>query len=69
MSEKKNSNFPNLVCSFCGKSDREAKKLIAGPAVFICDECVELCNDILAEELKKEWYYRKFRQNAKTYGD
>lgn len=54
MSDKKNSNFPNLVCSFCGKSDREAKKLIAGPAVFICDECVELCNDILAEELKKD---------------
>jgi len=51
---KDKNNFPNLVCSFCGKSDREAKKLIAGPAVFICDECVELCNDILSEEIKKD---------------
>ncbi|MEI6092947.1 MAG: ATP-dependent Clp protease ATP-binding subunit ClpX [bacterium] len=46
--------FPNLVCSFCGKSQRDVRKLIAGPAVFICDECVELCNDILKEEIKKE---------------
>ena len=47
-------SFPNLVCSFCGKSQRDVRKLIAGPAVFICDECVELCNDILKEEIKKE---------------
>lgn len=40
----------NLNCSFCGKSQREVKKLIAGPSVFICDECVHLCNDIIAEE-------------------
>lgn len=46
--------FPNLVCSFCGKTQRDVRKLIAGPAVFICDECVELCNDILKEEIKKE---------------
>jgi len=43
-----------LRCSFCGKSQDEVKKLIAGPAVYICDECVELCNDIIAEENEKE---------------
>jgi ATP-dependent Clp protease ATP-binding subunit ClpX len=43
-----------LVCSFCGKSQREVKKLIAGPTVHICDECIELCNDIIAEEAEKE---------------
>ena len=40
-----------LYCTFCGKSQHEVKKLIAGPSVFICDECVELCNDILKEEI------------------
>src|SRR6201998_1493083 len=39
-----------LYCSFCGKSQHEVKKLIAGPSVYICDECIELCNDIIAEE-------------------
>ena len=39
-----------LYCSFCGKSQHEVRKLIAGPSVFICDECVELCNDIIREE-------------------
>jgi len=43
-----------LVCSFCGKSQKEVKKLIAGPTVYICDECIALCNDIIAEELKHE---------------
>jgi len=43
-----------LFCSFCGKSQGEVKKLIAGPAVYICDECVALCNDIIAEEVEKE---------------
>ena len=41
-----------LYCSFCGKSQHEVRKLIAGPTVFICDECVELCNDIIREESK-----------------
>ncbi|MFN9967305.1 MAG: ATP-dependent Clp protease ATP-binding subunit ClpX, partial [Lysobacteraceae bacterium] len=41
-----------LYCSFCGKSQHEVRKLIAGPSVFICDECVELCNDIIREELE-----------------
>ncbi|MCB0627727.1 MAG: ATP-dependent Clp protease ATP-binding subunit ClpX, partial [Saprospiraceae bacterium] len=41
-----------LYCSFCGKSQHEVRKLIAGPSVFICDECVELCNDIIREEMQ-----------------
>ena len=41
-----------LYCSFCGKSQHEVRKLIAGPSVFICDECVELCNDIIREEIQ-----------------
>ena len=44
----------NLSCSFCGKSQREVKKLIAGPTVYICDECIGLCNDIINEEVEKE---------------
>ena len=50
MSEKSNKNI--LYCSFCGKSQHEVRKLIAGPTVFICDECVELCMDIIKEESK-----------------
>jgi ATP-dependent Clp protease ATP-binding subunit ClpX len=41
-----------LYCSFCGKSQHEVKKLIAGPSVFICNECVDLCNDIIVEEVQ-----------------
>ncbi len=44
----------NLVCSFCGKSQDEVRKLIAGPTVYICDECIDLCNDIIAEECDQE---------------
>ena len=43
-----------LYCSFCGKSQHEVRKLIAGPSVFICDECVELCNDIIREEMQDQ---------------
>ncbi|WP_020675988.1 ATP-dependent Clp protease ATP-binding subunit ClpX [Geopsychrobacter electrodiphilus] len=46
----KDGQSPNLTCSFCGKTQEEVKKLIAGPTVYICDECIELCNDIIAEE-------------------
>ena len=42
-----------LYCSFCGKSQHEVRKLIAGPSVFICDECVDLCNDIIREEVEE----------------
>jgi ATP-dependent Clp protease ATP-binding subunit ClpX len=51
---KKRDDDANLSCSFCGKSQREVKKLIAGPTVYICDECIELCNDIIAEEYGTE---------------
>jgi ATP-dependent Clp protease ATP-binding subunit ClpX len=44
----------SLCCSFCGKSQKEVKKLIAGPTVYICDECIGLCNDIIAEEIERE---------------
>jgi ATP-dependent Clp protease ATP-binding subunit ClpX len=44
----------NLSCSFCGKSQREVRKLIAGPTVYICDECIKLCNEIIAEEADKD---------------
>ncbi len=51
--DKAESNGKLLHCSFCGKSQHEVRKLIAGPSVFICDECVELCNDIIQEELSE----------------
>ncbi|MCC5855949.1 MAG: ATP-dependent protease ATP-binding subunit ClpX [Idiomarina sp.] len=56
MTEKTGGNQQggkSLYCTFCGKSQHEVKKLIAGPSVFICDECVDLCNDILREEIKE----------------
>jgi len=57
MSEKNNKNI--LYCSFCGKSQHEVRKLIAGPTVFICDECVELCMDIIKEESKDTFVKNK----------
>ena len=51
MAEKKSGTEKLLYCSFCGKSQHEVKKLIAGPSVFICDECIELCNDIVRDEI------------------
>ncbi|HJV28157.1 MAG TPA: ATP-dependent Clp protease ATP-binding subunit ClpX [Aromatoleum sp.] len=51
MTEKKAGGEKLLYCSFCGKSQHEVRKLIAGPSVFICDECIELCNDIIRDEL------------------
>ena len=51
---KGDDNGKLLYCSFCGKSQHEVRKLIAGPTVFICDECVDLCNDIIEEEIKSE---------------
>jgi ATP-dependent Clp protease ATP-binding subunit ClpX len=47
-SNKKGGGY--LTCSFCGKGQDEVRKLVAGPMVYICDECIELCNDIVAEE-------------------
>jgi ATP-dependent Clp protease ATP-binding subunit ClpX len=51
--DDKNDDGKLLYCSFCGKSQHEVRKLIAGPSVFICDECVELCNDIIREEMQE----------------
>ncbi len=51
--DKSDDNGKLLYCSFCGKSQHEVRKLIAGPSVFICDECVELCNDIIREEVQE----------------
>ena len=53
MSDNKENDGKILICSFCGKNQHEVRKLIAGPSVFVCDECVELCNDIIKEELQE----------------
>ena len=53
MSRREHHNG-NLSCSFCGKGQREVRKLIAGPTVYICDECIRLCNDIIAEEAERD---------------
>ena len=54
MERRRDESSGNLCCSFCGKSQKEVKKLIAGPTVYICDECIALCNDIIAEEVEKD---------------
>ena len=57
MSKDKKDDQDNgklLYCSFCGKSQHEVRKLIAGPSVFVCDECVDLCNDIIREEMQEK---------------
>ena len=50
MADKDKKGTETLYCSFCGKSQHDVKKLIAGPSVFVCNECVALCNDIIQEE-------------------
>ena len=57
MASKKSTEGRELCCSFCGKSQKEVRKLIAGPSVYVCDECVELCNEIITEEFEREDYY------------
>ncbi len=52
--DKKDDSGKLLYCSFCGKSQHEVRKLIAGPSVFVCDECVDLCNDIIREEIQEK---------------
>ena len=54
MDRRRDDTHGNLQCSFCGKSQKEVKKLIAGPNVYICDECIGLCNDIIAEEVERD---------------
>ena len=52
---KRNERGPGtLVCSFCNRTQEEVRKLIAGPSVYICDECIDLCNDIIAEEVDQQ---------------
>ena len=61
MSDKNSKDDDKLLyCSFCGKSQHEVRKLIAGPSVYVCDECVELCNDIIKDELQ---------DNTSSFGD
>ncbi len=52
--QRKDDSNDDLLCSFCGKSQDEVKKLIAGPSVYICDECIQLCTEIIAEEYSQE---------------
>ena len=54
MSSDKNKSDKLLYCSFCGKNQHEVRKLIAGPSVFVCDECIALCNDIISEEVQSD---------------
>ena len=49
-----NNKDTKLTCTFCGKGQEDVRKLIAGPSVYICDECVDLCNDIIEEEVKSD---------------
>ena len=59
MTTRRDGKDGKLYCSFCGKSQKEVKKLIAGPTVYICNECIELCDEIIADEEAKEGYLRK----------
>ena len=70
MAEKKGSSSEKtLYCSFCGKSQHEVKKLIAGPSVFICDECIDLCNEIIRDELPVGEAEREARSDLPTPAD
>ena len=67
MAEKKGtSSEKTLYCSFCGKSQHEVKKLIAGPSVFVCDECIELCNEIIRDELPASTVAKDARSELPT---
>lgn len=59
MTSRRDSKEGKLYCSFCGKSQKEVRKLIAGPTVYICNECIELCNEIIADEEAKEGVLKK----------
>jgi len=67
MAEKKGSSSEKtLYCSFCGKSQHEVKKLIAGPSVFVCDECIDLCNEIIRDELPAGTEVKEARSDLPT---
>ncbi len=63
MTTKRDGKDGKLYCSFCGKGQREVRKLIAGPTVYICNECIELCNEIIADEEAKEGYLKQQYSN------
>jgi len=65
--QRKDDSNDDLLCSFCGKSQDEVKKLIAGPSVYICDECIQLCNEIIAEECSQENEKEESAQLLKPY--
>ena len=65
--QRKDDPTDDLLCSFCGKSQDEVKKLIAGPSVYICDECIQLCNEIIAEEYDQETGAEKTEKLPKPY--
>ncbi|MBN0809815.1 ATP-dependent Clp protease ATP-binding subunit ClpX, partial [Pseudomonas aeruginosa] len=68
MTDKRKDGLEKLLyCSFCGKSQHEVRKLIAGPSVYICDECVDLCNDIIREEIKEVAPHREFCKQTTAY--
>jgi ATP-dependent Clp protease ATP-binding subunit ClpX len=67
VNRKDAGKYGNLFCSFCGKNQDEVRKLIAGPSVYICDECIELCNDIIAEENEREAISRRKSTIPKPY--
>src|SRR4029434_4839434 len=70
MAEKKGSSSEKtLHCSFCGKSQHEVKKLIAGPSVFICDECIDLCNEIIRDELPAGDHAREAPSDLRAPGE
>jgi ATP-dependent Clp protease ATP-binding subunit ClpX len=70
MADKKGASSEKvLYCSFCGKSQHEVKKLIAGPSVFICDECIELCNDIIRDEVPPEGATKSAKSDLPTPGE
>ncbi len=66
MTSKRDAKEGKLYCSFCGKSQKEVRKLIAGPTVYICNECIELCNEIIADEDAKEGVLKKRHSSLPT---
>ena len=66
--DRKSSDGKILYCSFCGKSQHEVRKLIAGPSVYICDECVELCNDIIRDEAAEATAERQRGPDSRVTG-
>ncbi len=69
MASRKKEQEEKLFCSFCGKSQEIVKKLVAGPGVYICDECIDLCNEIVADEWDSGNIGQKFFRASQTEGN